>query len=281
MFTNIIKRASVISLGLFIFYSISALANDKDQNRVLRIAVFDTPFCPTLIKNNNPKIIVLQPFSTDKALEKSCPKNIHGRHGLKVINRLIKVIPKLDFKVEIHPIIIFSQQGIQSPQSWKDALLRVKEKKIHVLLLAVGLPLKNSKQASLLGNININAFMASGQSSGRIRKNTIVWPQSQKDQKKSLIIGSYNPPTIDSPTDYLEDKTLLHVSKIHYFFSGGDSHARLSGSSRAVTTAFGKALSICPLIHFIDSNMAGLKFCLKTKQEIVKDPVSKYQFATY
>ncbi len=272
--------AQVIFLGPLL--SDPTYAQINSSKRVLKIAVFDTPFCPKLINKTKKNIEIFPPslpFAAQRGPFVECYEDLFGRHGLHVLNHLLKVIPKLDYKIEIHPIIIYTRKGMQSERSWSNALQKAKEKKVDLLLLAVGLP--SQKPLKVLSDLPFNTFMASGQISGRIRKSTLVWPQSIKSNDRSIMIGAYLPPTDQLPDQYLQDKTLLHVEKIDYYFSGGTYQDRLTGSSRAVTTALGKALLLCARINFIDGNLKALKKCLKSKKRDLKDSFSNFNFATF
>jgi hypothetical protein len=272
--------APVLLLGLFLSQPLFSQTSSDD--RVLKIAVFDTPFCPKLINKTKKNIKILPPYlpyGGQRAPSVECYEDLNGRHGLHVLNHLLKVIPKLDYPIEIHPIIIYTRKGMQSEKSWSDAIKRAKEQKIDILLLAVGLP--SQKPLQVLTELPFNTFMASGQMSGRIRQSTLVWPQSLDKNDRSVMVGAYLPPTEQLPDQYLQDKTLLHVKKIDYYFSGGDYKARLTGSSRAVTTALGKSLLLCPRINFIDRHLKELKKCLKSKKRALKDSYSNFIFATF
>lgn len=275
----------MIKLRKTIFFSALALllgpfVSGTAQATDLKIAIFDTSFCLGQHKSTNASIKIKEVFYNSKAFTDSCPKNLFNRHGSLVLEHLLKVLPKnKKFSIELHPMVIFDKNGYQNEEQWQLALEESQKRKIDLALLAVGLPHPPSK--SIQTSFPLKAFMASGQRGGRIKKDTKLWPQILKDDSKRVMIGSYIPPTKNLPDDYMMDKTLLNLQKIDYLFSGGDSGAKLAGSSRAVTTALGKALFLCPLDMFKIQDFLALKGCLKKHEKMLKDPVERVIFPTY
>lgn len=204
--------------------------------RPISITIFDTAFCISHLENIPKNVSIHKVFDATNSNNVICKDlKIKNRrfHGYFVLRELISHLKEVKNKIEIYPIIIFDKDGSQSNSSWKSALEWAKSKKIDVLLTAIGLPVKNSPNYSLLP---IN-FIASGQKGIGVSIKTKIFPQEVATKVNSIIVGNYLKNELAD--DLFVNPDLLYKNKISYYF-----HSE-KGSSFAVATALGRALKLC------------------------------------
>ncbi len=236
------KTGSVFLLALFFIPSLFA-AN-------LRVGIIDTGFCGKQYKD------VFNATKEDLGNTCSLKRNHPRLHGQLVLEEFLKHAPK---SVEIFPIIVFNKKGEQRLTYWEAALDYSKKKKLDVLLIAAGYPTsKKIKFPKLI----IPSFVSSGTREGGIQAKTFLYPQELKSSDKIFLIGSYSPSKNTKFNDAMVDSRRMYPKRIDYYFSGDSKDNHLSGSSKAVATALGKALRSCELTK--------LRSCLKKSKRFIK-----------
>lgn len=255
------KITFLYKLGLLIG-ALVILSSCLKKNQPLKIAIIDTGFCPSKIEL--PKNIKVQPKAKMPiGVEDYCAQfDLTNRrfHGHQVLSTIIDRL-KIQKDIEIYPIVVFDNQGKQSPHYWEKALKFVVKNKIDFVVSAAGAEVKDRKHRLLPKEPFF--FMASGQRSIGIEMTTRLFPQGYKSEK-SLLIGSYHPPILEGDDQNLYNKTLLYQSKIDYYFPHDQKIQGLQGSSLAVSLAFPKALNLC------EKELNDLKSCLSKLRKSLK-----------
>lgn len=263
--TTIRKTGGQIALLLLFL-----LLTKQSFARSIKIAIFDTAFCPASIFNIEKNIIIHNVVDlTSKSTENHCQfystKTKDRRfHGHRVLEVLIDQL-KINTKLEIFPYIIFDNSKIQTLKYWKDASSHMNAQKIPYILLATGLAL-NNEQIKLLPKHSFQGFISAPKIGRGVKKNSVIWPQIKKGN--SLLIGGFH----QDKNMIIYDRGLLYNTNIDYFFPNKNSINQLSGTSNAVVLAYKRALTLCEEAFFI--NMKSVKNCLlkiRTRLNFIKN----------
>ena len=254
--SNYIGLESIISRGLFAL-SIFFIYSLAIEAKTLKIAIFDTGFCISKIKISK-QIKIFKPtnvtgFSKNLDCTKIKSDRHHGHHVLETFLSELNIEDSL----EIYPVVVFDDKGIQKAKYWQMALDIVKERAVDALLLAASLPLTIHSEIKLKVPSIAAIFVASGSVGRGIRKNTPLWPQVMAPRKNIFVIGSYITSQVSGKAIY--DNSLINNDKIDLYFDGGSVHSSLRGSSRAVSIALARSINKCQLKH-------ELRKCLKSNR---------------
>lgn len=245
---------------LAFFISLELLASP------IKVGIIDTGFC----LGDKPKAVkIIDPYqAAGKILINPCQlSKEHPRlHGQLVLEHFLAVLGN-QVEVEIYPIVVFDDRGKQKLEFWKKAFQKAQN--LDVLLIASGFPYY--KRLSGLPKLPTLAFAASGTREGGIKKNTSLYPQELAPHKDLLLIGAYSPSI--RKNDAMVDSRRMYPDKIDYYFPSVNGKELLTGSSRAVAEALGKALRDCPL--------KSMKSCLKSRVKLIKVLNLKRKIPTY
>lgn len=240
----------------------------------LKIAVVDTGFCSKKIKTTA-SVVIAPALDMTNSIKLNCDllkdsdfKN-HGRfHGHRVLEELIKYLPK-ESSVIIFPLTIYNASGKQTMEAWDLAIEWIKKENIDLVLTASGL----IGSAPALATLPSIWFIPSGRVGGSVKKDSILFPQSLAPKENIFVIGDY----FDGKT-IVYDQGLLYESAIDYSFASGDNG--LTGTSRTVAHALGKAIDVCSLNKKMKSP-SEIRQCLSKNQKNLYDAVSKKSIKTF
>ena len=171
---NLRRQGKLTTVLFSIIFGASCFA----QEAPLKIAIFDTGFCPSKIKTNH---ILNSDFLAKENCKILDRKRFHGHYVLKEFLAALKTKRKL----EIFLFKIFDQNGVQQEALWQRALAVAKNKKVVLSLMAVGYPYKVMPKWQL-PSVSI---VASGQKGKGITKQTKLWPQELKSKDRFLVAG--------------------------------------------------------------------------------------------
>lgn len=206
-------------MGAF-FFSLLPNANAG----LLRVAVLDTGFCPTLIKTPS-KVKILPVSDLTQSVKYKCVEDqLKSRrfHGHWVLAEILNELKDTDIKenIEIHPMVIFNNSGEQKLRYWNRALEEVNSKSINLIIAAAGLPLLDNhmrQQASQIKLSSIPFILAAARNSPGIPKDSILFPHSLLDPKNQFTFGSYHK-GIDEKGPHFKDTSLIDEKEIDYYF---------------------------------------------------------------
>jgi hypothetical protein len=240
----------------------------------LKIAIVDTGFCTKRIKTSA-SIIIAPALDMTNSVKLNCDDmkdndlKTQGRfHGHLVLEELIKYLPK-ESSLTIFPLVIYNASGKQTQEAWDQAIAWIKKENIELVLTASGL----IGPAPALNELPSIWFIPSGRIGGSVKKDSILFPQSLAPKENIFIIGDY----FDGKT-IVYDQALLYESAIDFSFASGDSG--LTGTSRTVAHALGKAIDVCSLNIKMKSPRE-LRQCLSKIQKNLYDTVSKKSIKTF
>lgn len=263
-----IKRPIFGSVFLFLLLF---SANTFSQTK---IAIVDTGFCPVISKNK--KAVVQEARDMTGKVSLTCgsytPKELAESprfHGQKVLEQFLAILLR-NQNVEIHPLIIFDDKGVQTKEAWLKALEVIRNEKIEYVLAASSLPTDEILSTNLPGIW----FVSSGRAEHGLKKSTKLFPQSLAPKENLFLIGDYIEGK--SSKNHLYDQNLLYDDKIDYYFPSGNGP--FTGTSRAATVGLARALNLCGAAKQ-DAKL--LRNCLKKKSIKYKDRILKKQFLSY
>jgi hypothetical protein len=240
----------------------------------LKIAIVDTGFCSKRIKTSS-SIVIAPALDMTNSVKLNCDNfkdsdlKTQGRfHGHLVLEEFIKYLPK-ESSVTIFPLTIYNASGKQTQEAWDQAIAWIKKENIDLTLTASGL----IGSAPALAELPSIWFIPSGRVGGSVKKDSILFPQSLTPKENIFVIGDY----FDGKT-IVYDQGLLYESAIDYSFASGDSG--LTGTSRAVAHALGKAIDVCSLNKKMKSPNE-IRQCLSKLQKNLYDAVSKKSIKTF
>ena len=269
---RVYARCFLFLLTILLTLSTHAKDKNKDKDQVLKVAIFDTSFCPNLLpKKDHIDIEPVQDFSqsNDYTCNKDLIKN-YRFHGQWVLESILLAINPQN-KIRIYPFIVFNKAGDQKQSYWELALKKLESESIQVSLMAVGLPVtqKNLKKLSQLFNKNQSyILMAAGQQDARLRKAGLtLFPQHAKNDLLALMIGEYYPALAVSENALLPPNQLFD-KEIDYFMVKKEKNlSRLKDSSLSLAEAFSFAVNHCEesLPSFLK-----LSECLSAKAKVIK-----------
>lgn len=232
----------------------------------IKVGVIDTGFCfgdmPKVVNIKKPYLAAGKILIDPCQLSKSHPR----LHGQLVLEHFISTLGN-QIEVEIHPIVVFNDQGKQKISFWRKAFAYAKD--LDVLLIAAGFPYY--KRISGLPKLPSLSFVASGTREGGITEKTTLFPQELAPHKDLIMIGAYSPAI--RKDDAMVDSRRMYKDKIDYYFPSINGNEKLTGSSRAVAQALGFALRNCPL--------KDMKKCLKSRTKKIKVLNQKEALSTY
>lgn len=238
----------------------------------IKIAIIDTGFCPTTTKKavihetkdmTGKVTLVCQNYSLKELAES--PRF----HGQKVMDSFLSFLLR-DQNIEIYPLIVFDETGVQTKEAWLKALDFISNEKIDYVLAASSFP----SDESLATELNGIWFVAAGRAEHGLKKSSKLFPQSLAPKPNLLLIGDYLEGK--SSKEHLYDQNLLYADVIDYYFPSGSG--TFTGTSRAVSTALARALNICGASK---QDSKSLRNCLKKKSVKFKDRILKKEFLSY
>lgn len=204
-----------------LFLLVFVLSFHPIQAKVLKIHLYDTGFCPSLIKA--PENILIHPVvDVTQKNNYQCNKGELGNlrfHGQWVLEEVLKDV-NTDLKIEITPLIIFDNRGTQKLSFWKRAFDYSKNNQADIILAAAGAPLLNDKEKRESAKIELpkaTLFLSAGRRGKNISQNDILFPQIHHNKKQIQIIGSYHQ-GINESGPHFRDIQLLNPESISYYF---------------------------------------------------------------
>lgn len=218
----------------------------------LNIAILDTGFCPRLIVTSQNITINKTVDLTGTIKNDYCQKfNIHSErfHGHLVLEEFLHYLIPTTEKIKITPYVVFDNSGLQKEIYWKSFI----NKKFDLVISAVGL----ISPLNISSHLNGIWFIAAPRIGPNIKKDSIIYPANIAPQDNLFLIGNYF-----SGTKILFDEAQLYQKQIKYFFPQGDGD--LVGTSRAVSEAAAKALTLCR-----KSFEANLQKCLEKNKKVI------------
>ncbi len=269
-FKNLIKRAFTWKALFFLFFCLNS-----NQNFALRIAVFDTGFCPSLLEKSN-HFVISQVKDVTQSVTYKCNKHsLKNRqfHGQWVLSELLKTKLKegSNTKIKVFPFVIFNNRGVQEIRYWKRAIEEAKKLNVDFVVAAAGLPTKNTKErekAAQIGFKDLPFLLAAGRRYPGINKGTILFPHDFLDQESRLIFGTYFE-GVDHSRPHFKDLELLEPKKVNYFLPFNFKprvFGELKGTSLAVSLATRYILETC-LKAKADEGAFSFMGCLKSLEK--------------
>jgi hypothetical protein len=224
----------------FFFVLASLFVN---QTYALKVAIFDTGFCPHLLDKDK-RVEIAQVRDVTQSVTYKCTKEkLKNRqfHGQWVLSELLKTKWKTSEgeKVQIFPFIIFNNEGFQKIRYWRRAIEEAHKKGVDLIIAAAGFPVEVSKEKEAAAKIFLREtpfLLAAGRHSPGISRNTILFPHDFLKEEDRLIFGTYFK-GVDSQGPHFKDLELLEPKKINYFLPFNykpREFAELKGTSLAV-----------------------------------------------
>lgn len=241
-----------------VFFSLTAFSSTK-------IALIDTGFCP--LKSSqaivHPSVDLTQSVVIDcQKISKDSPR----LHGQRVMSEFLKFLNVKNQSVEIFPLIIFDQKGLQKKDYWLKAIQWVSDNKIDLVLTAAGFISNAQEIQTLPQTLPAFWFVPSGRIGPGVSAQTILYPQGIAPKANLVLVGDYYEGKV-----ILSDDGLLYKDKIDYYFPNGK--APFTGTSRAVAEAAARALNACP--------PASMRSCLPKLSKTYYDGISRKPIKTY
>lgn len=236
----------------------------------LSMAIFDTGFCPNLIKL--PKNITLMPVEdvTQSANYKCISRDqLKSRqfHGQWVLEELLQDLDISKTQLTITPIVIFDKNGRQKLAYWQKAMALAYSKKVDFVVVAAGLPLKRDdtqalEKAAYINTHDLLILAAAGRASKGVTKTAMLFPQDFLAKSNLVLFGSYHKALeANGPAGiHFEDTSLMRPKNIDYFVPY-NFKPRLFGELK------GTSLSVAKGAHlFLETchSQPNLKACLKS-----------------
>ncbi len=271
MITINFKRGSVL-LTLFILAlspSLWGKSTRSSPSLPVKMAIFDTGFCPGQIPSLHPFIKIHPVFDATSSVHYDCQKiDLKNRryHGHLVLKRILNQLQP-NSRLEIFPVILFNQQGKQRLSYWQKGIAYALQKNVHLIASATGYPLKPQEKEAPTRWPSLGQsfyFLSSGRKGVGLPQNTQLYPQEKHDQKKVILVGPLYPPlnSQNSSKGWLFDPALLYQKKIDYFATTGQAGDLLRGSSRALAEFTRFSLKNCLKIFVKKSAEDELRRCL-------------------
>lgn len=256
-----ILRCTLLCLLIMIIPNLHA------KSKSLNIAIFDTGFCPNLLPSSK-RISIAPPKDFTQSNEYLCQKEqlssfrFHGQWILKYL--VTHFHPKEAIKLNIYPYIVFNKNGDQKRSYWELALKQMKQDKIDLSLMAVGLPVPIKSKAlkvltALANQSQSSLFVAAGQKDVRITDKVQLFPQNAKNRLLAILLGNFYPPLAPSEKGLIPP-ALLNISSIDYFIKNGH-YDQLRDTSLSVVQGLTIALNDCSLRQ-VKTHLK-LRSCLK------------------
>lgn len=208
----------------------------------LKLAIIDTGFCPqhqlsSIFKSSTVFDATGELSNLKCDIDYLKYPRFHGEKVLDIINKQLKVKESID----LYLISVFDRRGKQNIKSWLNAIDYINEKKIDLIVSAVGL-IVNSKE--LVPDLTGRAIwiVSAARISPGIKRDSIVYPQMKADSPNIILVGDY----IDQfKTDYglINNKFIKVFEKDGPEISENQNH--LSGTSYSVAKFFTKYLNKC------------------------------------
>jgi hypothetical protein len=240
----------------------------------LKIAIVDTGFCSKRIKTSA-SIVIAPALDMTNSVKLNCDNfkdsdlKTQGRfHGHLVLEEFLKYLPK-ESSVTIFPLTIYNGSGKQTIEAWDQAIAWIKKENIDLVLTASGLigAAPTHKELPALW------FIPSGRIGGAVKEDSTLFPQSLAPKENIFVIGDF----MEGKT-VIYDQGLLYKDVIDYSFASGESG--LTGTSRTVAHALGRAIDVCSLNKKMKSP-SELRQCLSKIQKNLYDAVSKKSIKTF
>lgn len=257
---NFIIPALLIIGGPVLFFS-SAHASVK-------IAVIDTGFCPAMIKGArsltiHPVLDLTQTAHTDCQKPDLKSPRLHGQ---RVLQEFLTTLKTQKTSYEIFPMVIFDGKGDQKREYWLQAIDRVRDLQVDLVVTAAGLITSKDELKLLPTLLPALWFVPSGRIGPGLKETTILFPQALAPQKNLFVIGDYYDGKM-----VMSDAGLLYKDKIDFYFPSG--RGSFTGTSRAVAQAAATALNLCGL--------QDMRSCLDKQSKIYIDGFSQKKIKTY
>jgi hypothetical protein len=226
----------------------------------LNIAIFDTGFCSSQIKNIPSNVRILKTIDLTNSVHIDCSKRtVSGRlHGQMVLKTFLSSLNS-SAKITITPFIVFDSKKSQSMSYWKRAFSNKLQRQFDLYIMAAGLPFKDDKiRIHVINDLNI--FVSQGKYGRGITKEHKLWPQEMNTTLPNLFIIGAHYPVTKYDKGY-PDKRAMYLKQASYYFPDRGENIDFTGSSYSVALAAAKAINLC-YKQFRD-----LKTCLKKKSK--------------
>lgn len=251
---NILKKLALVPA--FLIFLISTARSE------VRVAVIDTGFCPESIST---KVTINPAIDLTNSNKLNCKKmNLSDLrfHGQQVVLEFLSYLDPKKTKINLFPLIVFDDHGIQKKEYWLRAIHWVKKNNIDIVLTASGF-ITSEKLVSELPGI---WFVPSGRMNPQVKESSQLFPQNLAPKTNLFLIGDYY-----DGDKILYDQSLLYKERIDYFFPSGGN--KFTGTSRAVAEAAAKAINLC--------SIQNMRACLKKLSKEFTDNISQRKIQTY
>ena len=242
---NFNDKLRVLSMSALFFFLLSS-----PHSKEIHIAIIDTGFCPGLLKIS--KNIIIEPvIDLTQSHNYKCYKagmTKRAFHGQWILETLTEGYSG-EQKVIISPLIVFNKMGEQKLNYWKRAFKHIKEKKIHLVVSAAGLPLatkKEQEEATKSRPPQVPLLLAVGRKGPFLLKEIPLYPHIHENWHMTYF-GSYHPGLDQADHDY-PDEQQFKANKINYYFPFEDlktKYSQLKGSSLSVAIGAKVILNNC------------------------------------
>lgn len=222
---SLLKKSKKGSFSGVLFFVILSLSSPCNAD--LSLAILDTGFCPNLIKL--PKNITLMPVEdvTQSAKYKCLSRDqLSSRqfHGQWVLEELLHGLDISKTKLTITPMVIFDKNGRQKLSYWQKAIALAHSKKVDLVVVAAGLPLKREdtkalEKAAKMNTHDLLILAAGARVSKGVSKTDLLFPQDLLSKSNLVLFGSYHKALDASgPASlHFKDTSLIRPKNIDYF----------------------------------------------------------------
>lgn len=214
------------------------MEDSQYQNTYQNIAIIDTGFCPELI-TRHPKVVIHPVFFATEPFPLNCTSadiNSPRMHGQKVLKTFIENY-KGDKILNLYPVIVFDQKGIQTVDYWKMSMPYILKNQIRYALAATGVPLRNKISALLPKKTHF--VLASGRVEPALKEMAYLFPHDFLLDKQRTIVGSQ----VKLSETTIKDPKTFHPEKVNVWVDEDPSN-EFKGSSYAVAKYFADHLSL-------------------------------------
>ncbi len=219
-----------------------------ENNDTLKVAVIDTEFCLKNISVNS-KIDLRDQYDsvTKTKSSTSCNFQLGTKqfHGHFVLQTLLDSIGEISKPITIFPINVFTKEGRQDDDSWKNAFKYVDENEIDLVVMASSYLSFGEKKIDLkLGNHLY--IVAAGTKKPEWDTVPTLWPQSV-DSELITKIGHYFPTKMVTNSNHgFFDTSIIDQTSVDYYIEAANStDMALSGTSYATAVASGRIIKKC------------------------------------
>ena len=234
--------SSILVLFLLFGGGIAVGQGNQSDSPVYRIAIIDAYFCSREFYTQYHLQTQFPLGQTVKSLHcRNTPKLPVAFHGHRVLMEIAKNL-KSPQKFMFYLINVFTANGVQNLQTWKQAIQFVNKNTIDLVVSASGYFQDNSLDREIL---RPPLLAAAGNATGRLAHRPRLFPQTSGSPRKYLV-GSFLPSTRTSKhQEAYYDPLNMNQNQISFFMAGRIVGRELSGSSLAVALAANFFLNHC------------------------------------